>query len=127
MTSGEKEWGDFKTKGGWVAGVNCMESVPEQAPHVRKTQLFPLTTIYNMLSFLRGLFSSSINSTECTSRRYTNGKQNTFSVVFYVGLQQKQTCHFSFFWQLPMSLNGQLIFFSLPPPLALKLPCPCAV
>lgn len=61
MTSGEKEWGDFKKKGGWMAGVNCMESVPEQAPHMRKTQLFPLTTICNMLSLLRGLFSSSIN------------------------------------------------------------------
>lgn len=70
---------------------------------------------FHLFFFKKGLFSISINSinSQVDAKEMTKHSQCSCCCCFE-GLSEKQTCHFSF-WQLPMSLIGQLVFFFSPP------------
>lgn len=79
----------------------------------------------NVLSFYfwKGSFSILINlNAQVDAKEMTKRPQCPYCCCF-VDLSEKQTRHFSF-WQLPMSLIGQRVFFLLP---LSPLPCPCSV
>lgn len=83
-------------------------------------------SFFNLISFYfwKGLFSILINSinAQVDAKEMTKRPQCPYCCCF-VDLSEKQTRHFSF-WQLPMSLIGQRVFFLLP---LSPLPCPCSV